>query len=214
MYENFEMPSIDDLFEFIAEHPHLRGFNVTIPHKETIFRFLDDIATAARDIGAVNTVVIGDDGYLHGYNTDYIGFRDSLMGWIDDDVSTALVLGTGGASKAVCYTLSEMGIDYLTVSRSVDKGDIVYGDVTDEIITSRELIINCTPIGMGQLKGDIPEIPISALGDQHWIYDLIVNPSKTLFLDEAERHGARIKNGEEMLRLQAECNWQIWSTYL
>lgn len=209
LYDAYAMPSVEDLRTLLKEHPQLKGLNVTIPYKEQVLPLLHDIDTAARDIGAVNCIDIRD-GKLIGYNTDYIGFAESLQPLLQVQHTHALVLGTGGAAKAVIYALKQIGIEYKIVSRT--GRDMQYADVDQEILDKYKLIINTTPLGMYPKTDTAPEIPYQHLGKEHLLYDLVYNPEETLFLQKAKQQEASIKNGYEMLILQAEAAWQIWNT--
>jgi len=190
------------------------GFNVTIPYKEKIFNYLNAIGPEARTIGAVNTIVnIGIDDWM-GFNTDASGFKESLLKWLDPNSlpARALVLGTGGASKAVVFVLNQLGFQVSTVSRGF-KGTFTYPELNRQIIAEHQLIINTTPVGMFPHVDQSPEIPYAAITSDHWLFDLVYNPGNTLFLTRGEQAGARIKNGLEMLRLQADHAWAIWKSY-
>ena len=204
-YEAFPLERIDDLPSLLAAHPHFRGLNVTTPHKGAVIPFLDDLSAEARAIGAVNCIVI-TDGRLFGHNTDWTGFRDSLQPLLTPRHSSALVLGGGGASKAVRYALVRMGIPYLTVSRT--RGELRYEDVTAELLAAQRIIINTTVLGT-EGRG-CPELPYEALTADHLLYDLVYNPAVTPFLAEGLRRGAAVKNGLEMLERQAEASWDLW----
>lgn len=211
-YINYPLQSLDGLRTWVQSNSTLRGFNVTIPHKETIIGFLDDCSAEAAQIGAVNTVKI-ENGKLKGYNTDAQGFRTSLLHWFKTSSQSpgqALVLGTGGASKAVQYVLRMLNIPYLTVSRHEKKGDLIYDSVTASHLRDYPLIINTTPLGMAPITNALPPLPYENLSPSNWLFDLIYNPEQTAFLRQGERHGARTRNGYEMLVLQAENAWEIW----
>ena len=188
----------------------MKGLNVTIPYKESVIEYLDDLDDIAQKIGAVNCIKI-DEIQRVGYNTDYAGFRDSLKPLLKKHHTKALVLGTGGASKAVVYALNEMGIQTTLVSRKAGTTELTYQQLTKEIIAQHPIIINCTPVGMYPDIQLCPEIPYAFITAQHILYDLIYNPGKTLFLEKGEKQGATIKNGLEMLELQAEYAWEIWN---
>lgn len=183
----------------------LDGFNVTYPFKESIIPYLSDIDHTAKTIGAVNVVSKGI-----GYNTDWIGFRNSIIPLLQPYDTHALLLGTGGVSKAIQYALNELHIQYTLVSRLASNQIIGYEDITQDIIQSHTIIINCTPLGMAPFQQQQPAIPYQWLDQRHLLYDCIYNPEKTLFLQEGEIHGCRIKNGLEMLHIQADCAWEIW----
>lgn len=217
-YLNFDIPTTTDfakgLNTILSEHPHLRGFNVTVPYKQTVIPQLDYTDTTARAIGAVNTVRVTntDSGIkLHGYNTDYIGFRDSIRPLLRPHHDRALILGTGGASKAVAYALRELGMDYTFVSRSVRPKGITYSEITAEVMNTHTVIVNCTPLGTFPNIDTAPDIPYGELTPRHLCYDLVYNPSTTLFMKLAQEHGAATVNGAEMLRIQAEYAWKYWN---
>lgn len=184
----------------------LDGFNVTLPYKQTIIPYLDRLDETAQAIGAVNVV------HQHvGYNTDCLGFMESIRPLIRDFDKQALVLGTGGASKAVCYGLRKLGISPTLVSRTPKDGMLGYSDLTEEVMVSHTIIVNCTPLGMLPDTGSCPNIPYEMLSAQHLLYDCIYNPEVTLFLQKGQAQGCTIKNGMEMLYGQAKAAWKIWS---
>ena len=187
------------------------GFNVTIPHKESIIPFLDELDPMAQKMGAVNTVLRTKDGRLKGYNTDAYGFQNSLQPLLEPHHSRALILGNGGAAKAVCYVLKQLGIEYNLISRAKANSCLTYQDLNKEIMESHKLIINCTPLGTYPNISDYPDIPYEFITREHLLYDLIYNPEETTFLAKGKAKGAAIKNGYEMLVLQAEQNWKIWN---
>lgn len=214
-YVNFEIKTIDRVPEMLAAHQNLAGFNVTIPYKEQIFKYLDAIDPEAKAIGAVNVVKVfrQPDGSrsLKGYNSDCVGFGDSIKPMLKPVVhAKALILGTGGASKAVEFALRKLGLDTLKVSRTAKKGVITYGDVTPALLDEYKVIVNTTPLGMYPHVDECPDIPYEALGEDHICYDLLYNPDVTLFMRRAAAHGATVKNGLEMLLLQAFVSWNIW----
>lgn len=213
-YQLFPLKSIADLPQLIQSQPHLVGLNVTIPYKSLVIPHLDALDSMAREVGAVNTIQIsrsGNDSFLKGYNTDVIGFSKSLSNWLKTPVDKALVLGSGGASKAVCYALRKLGIQPLVVSRNPDPDQFSYLQVNGEIMQSYRLIINTTPVGMWPEITARPALPYNYLDAHHHLYDLIYNPEHTGFLKSGLAVGARVKNGAEMLRLQAEAAWDIWN---
>lgn len=210
-YENFPLHDITGFPALIADRPRLRGFNVTIPYKERIIGFLDRLDPAAAQIGAVNCVVVGDGATLTGYNTDAPAFRCEVLDLIGDERPRALILGTGGASKAVAYTLQTLGVDYATISRTSGCGSYTYHELTPEIISDRRLIINATPLGMYPDVDVSPPIPYDALTPEHRLFDLIYNPLQTTFMQEGLRRGAKTVNGYGMLVGQAELSWKIWT---
>ena len=191
----------------------LSGFNVTIPYKEAIIPYLDELDPIAAEVGAVNTVKVLEDGRLVGYNTDVIGFNSSLLTSHSSPPTphSSLVLGTGGASKAVQYVLRKNNIPFQVVSRFAEHGDLTYQELTTEIIQSHLLIINATPVGMAPNIEEAPKIPYKAITSQHTLFDLIYNPEETLFLRRGREHGATTINGLTMLYAQAEASWEIWN---
>ncbi|BAO74505.1 shikimate dehydrogenase family protein [Winogradskyella sp. PG-2] len=211
-YVNFDLKSINELDSIIKSTPNLKGLNVTIPYKEEVMPILDDINKRAKKIGAVNTIRITRYQKLIGYNTDYYGFKNSLKPYLKKHHKRALILGTGGASKAIAYALKKLKIDYDYVSRSEKEGvKFLYSDLTNEIISTYNIIINCTPIGTFPNVNECPDIPYEAITDKHILYDLIYNPEQTKFLSCGDMKGASTINGLEMLRLQAEKSWEIWN---
>lgn len=212
-YENFEVDKVDLLPKIVADNPDLRGLNVTIPHKESVLRYLDELSDDAMDIGAVNTIKIAS-GKLIGFNTDYVGFMHSITPLLKQWHTKALVLGTGGSSLAVKYALEKLGIEYLLVSREpFEDNEIAYSKLTWDVMQQYPLIINTTPVGMFPEVDKAPEIPYQFLNDKHLLFDLIYNPEETLFLKKGKEQGATVKNGQEMLTLQAEEAWKIWSDF-
>ena len=214
-YELYPLQSIEELPVLLDQEPELAGFNVTIPYKEQVIDYLDAIEDGAAEIGAVNCVRLMD-GKKVGYNTDIFGFQSSLENFIEtnyegDNSLQALVLGTGGAAKAVEYCLTQLGIAYKLVSRIPKSGQLGYQDLDSQIMSAYRLIINTTPLGMAPKIKACPNIPYDSLGSKHLLYDLIYNPEKTLFLQQGESAGAAIMNGLEMLIGQAEKNWEIWT---
>lgn len=211
-YELFPLKSIEELSALIAEHPNLRGFNVTIPYKEQIIRFIDRLDPMVAQIGAVNCVSVSQDGSLMGRNTDAPAFRREILRLIGADRPRAIILGTGGASKAVAWVLRELGVEYISVSRNRGRNHVTYSDLTPKIISEHHLIINATPLGMYPKIDAYPPIPYDALTPDHRLFDLIYNPLQTRFLGEGSRRGARTANGYGMLVGQAELSWEIWTT--
>lgn len=212
-YENFPLRDISALPRLIRRHTDLRGLNVTFPHKQGIIPYLDKLDAAAEKMNAVNTVSI-HDGTLTGYNTDWYGFEKSLHGWLGSDIRSALILGTGGAARAVRFAFDRLGIASRFVSRRTEAGVLTYDALAPEIIMASRCIVNATPVGMSPDIHSAPAIPYHALSGGHFVYDLIYNPEKTLFLKRAEENKAHIKNGLEMLRLQAARAWEIWKLHL
>ena len=213
-YENFEIPSIDILPEVIDSHPDLRGLNVTIPYKEKVIPFLDSITPEARAIGAVNVIRVTHEGkntILKGFNSDVIGFTQSIEPMLDNKWHhKALVLGTGGASKAICYGLKSLNIEPVLVSRYERPDTIQYKSITPEVIKEYNVIVNCTPLGMYPNTEVCPDLPYEAMDNHTICYYLIYNPDQTLFMRKGAAHGADVKNGLEMLLLQAFVSWEFW----
>ena len=208
-YQLFEIEDVADIDRLIKEH-NLEGFNVTIPYKEAIIPYLDGLTKEAHDIGAVNCVVI-KNGQKIGHNTDLTGVEASLH-WLDiDSMPKALILGTGGASKAVQYALKRRGIEFMVVSRTEDRGDITYNNLTPEIIAEHKLIINTTPVGMFPDVENAPTIDYSAISAEHRLFDLVYNPAKTQFLTRGEERGAKTMGGMLMLQTQAIASWHLWN---
>ncbi len=208
-YRNFELASIDAVKELFAI-PELQGLNVTIPYKEQVLPFLHELDPVAAAIGAVNCIQRTPEGWK-GYNTDAVGFRNSLRPLLHPRHDKALVLGSGGASKAVQYVLKELGIPFQVVSGSHVPGTIPYEEVTEKKVHEHLLIINCTPLGMFPNISDSPNLPYHALGKRHLLYDLIYRPKISEFLRSGMEMGAKVKNGQEMLEIQAMESWKIWN---
>lgn len=208
-YLNFPMEDISQLRQLLAEHPELRGLNVTIPHKQQIIPLLDQLDGQAAAIGAVNCIVVAD-GKLSGYNTDADGFKLSIKPFIENHYERALILGTGGSSRAVAYVLKQWGIPFHFVSREKKNGAIGYDDINVDSIRHFKLIINTTPVGMFPKVDSAPPLPYEALSTSHFLYDLVYNPEETEFLRLGRIAGAKTMNGLAMLRLQAEKSWEIW----
>lgn len=213
-YLNFELPNIDSLPEIIDMNPELKGLNVTIPYKEKVISFLDYISPEARAIGAVNVIRVthkGKNVVLRGYNSDVIGFTKSIEPLLERFHRKALILGTGGASKAVNYGLKSLGLETVFVSRFKRPGTIQYEETTPEVIKEYNVIVNCTPVGMYPKVETCPRLPYEAMDSHTLLYDLIYNPDETLFLHNGAIHGATVKNGLEMLLLQAFASWEFWN---
>ncbi len=213
VYENFEIVSIDLLPEVLDSNPNLMGLNVTIPYKQKVIPFLDKISPEARAIGAVNVIKVIHEGKsvkLKGYNSDVIGFTQSIEPMLERYHKKALILGTGGASKAVDYGLKSLGLETVFVSRYERPGTIQYGNITPEVIKEYNVIVNCTPIGMYPNTEVCPELPYEAMDSHTILYDLIYNPDETLFMKKGAAYGANVKNGLEMLLLQAFSSWDFW----
>lgn len=209
-YENFDIQRIEEL-EMVLSQSDIKGLNVTIPYKEEVIPFLDELDAKAEKIGAVNTINITKNG-LKGFNTDAYGFQKSLEPFLKSHHTKALILGTGGASKAVRFVLDELGIVNTYVSRQKKEGQFSYDELDREVIEGHPLIINCTPLGTYPNIAEKPNIPYQFLNKDHLLYDLIYNPEKTTFLTLGEASGASICNGLQMLKLQAEKAWEIWNT--
>jgi shikimate dehydrogenase len=212
-YDLYPLKNIDDLNQLLTDTPELNGLNVTIPYKEQVMKFLNEIDEAAKTIGAVNVIKIKDHK-LTGYNTDFEAFLETLKRWLPADQKfKALVLGSGGSSKAVKAALDKLGIPHETVSRDKNLGSHTYESLKKDkaVMKASNLIINTTPLGMFPNTESYPPIPYEQLTADHYVYDLIYNPARTLFLQKAEMKNAKIKNGLEMLHEQAEKSWAIWS---
>lgn len=212
-YKNYDIPEVEE-FPFIIYHreEEFKGFNVTIPYKQSIMKYLTRIDDEAEAIGAVNTIKVTDSNELIGYNTDVYGFENSLKPLLKSHHNSALIFGTGGASKAVAYALGKLNIPYQFVSRrSSVKNGILYANLTEELIKSSTVLINCTPLGTHPEVESCVDIPYHCITDKHLLYDLIYNPPVSEFLGRGQKQGAIIKNGLEMLELQAEKSWEIWN---
>lgn len=211
-YELFELATASELPQLLAHHPSLAGLNVTIPYKEQIWPYLTRVAPSAALVGAVNVVEFQADGSLVGHNTDYVGFRESLRKFYPAGPGPrALILGTGGAAKAVAVALRELGIAYWFVSRDPLQAQLTYAELTPAVISAHPLIINTTPLGTYPAVHECPPLPYEALTPAHYLFDLIYNPRETLFLERGRLADAHTKNGFEMLELQAEAAWDIWN---
>lgn len=210
-YENFELSEISEFTQILTDNPNLKGLNVTIPYKESIIPYLDDLSTKVLEIGAVNTIRISKKGKLKGYNTDWYGFYKSLKPLLKNKPEKALILGTGGASKAVYYALKKLKIETQFVSRTPEEGVLSYQQLTPALFKSHLLVINTTPLGTFPNTDEKPDFDYSLFTDKHLAYDLIYNPEISAFLQEAQKRGAQIKNGLEMLELQAEKSWSTWN---
>ena len=214
-YENFEIASIDMLPEIIARNPNLKGLNVTIPYKERVIDFLDSISPEARAIGAVNVIRVTREGnktLLKGFNSDVIGFTQSIEPMLDKKWhQKALILGTGGASKAINFGLKSLGLETVFVSRYERPETIQYSKITPEVVREYNVIVNCTPLGMYPHTEECPDLPYEAMDSHTILYDLIYNPDQTLFMRRGAEHGADVKNGLEMLLLQAFASWEFWN---
>ena len=213
-YDNYEMPTVEGLRDMIAADLELCGLNVTIPHKQAVIPLLDELTPEARAIGAVNVIRIVRDGQhelrLIGCNSDVIGFTDSIRPLLQPHHTKALVLGTGGASKAVVAGLHSLGIQPTYVSRRPIKGGLTYDDLTPEVMAAHTVIVNCSPVGMHPHTDEAPAIPYELLTPRHLLYDLVYNPLETRFMQLGRAQGATVKNGLEMLHLQAIAAWKMW----
>ncbi len=208
-YVNFDIDEITQC-EKIFDTPYLKGCNVTVPYKQQIIPYLDELDEGAKQIGAVNCIHLKNEQKI-GYNTDVYGFQKSLEKLLLKSDKKALILGTGGASLAVGYCLNKMGIEYQKVSRTAKTNLLTYDELSDQLIEETDLIINCTPLGTSPNISLKPPIPYQAISKKHYLYDLVYNPEISAFLNEGKTRGSRIKNGYEMLILQAERSWQIWN---
>lgn len=239
-YLNFDLPSIDLFPQVLQEHPNLRGLNVTLPYKQTIIPFLDELSPEAQAIGAVNVIrvrptsiqggkshnaeavslsngktVLPREGlYLKGFNSDIIGFMESIRPLLQPHHRRALVLGTGGASRAICVGLEQLGLQWRYVSRSPRSGtdSLTYSSLTPALLADYTVIVNCTPLGMFPNVDAAPPLAYAALSPRHLLYDLVYNPEETLFMRQGRRFGATVKGGLEMLHLQAEASWRFWNS--
>ena len=215
VYDNYEIADARMLLDVVKQNPELRGLNCTIPHKRAIMPMLDSISDEAREIGAVNVIRIRrkvDGGCtLEGFNSDYIGFKESIKPLLKPTHRNALILGTGGASQAVRVALTHMGISWTYVSRTPRPGMLCYEDITPALLQQYQIIVNCSPVGMFPHVDEAPSLPYEALTENHLLFDLVYNPEETLFLKRGAEQGATTKNGLEMLHLQALASWEIWN---
>lgn len=212
-YYNFEIKDIEQIIEVLGQNPELKGLNVTIPYKEKVLPYLDYVSPEARAIGAVNVIRVLHEGskvVLRGYNSDVIGFVQSIEPMLESHHKKALVLGTGGASKAVTYGLKSLGIEPVCVSRYERPGTVQYESITPDVVHEYNVIVNCTPVGMFPKTDVCPTLPYDALDEDNILYDLIYNPDETLFMKKGAERGAQVKNGLEMLLLQAFASWEFW----
>lgn len=210
-YENFELESIEEFPNLLKKNPGLKGLNITIPYKEEVVQFLNSNNQIVEAVGACNCIKMTDAG-LVGFNTDAIAFKTSLQKYLKSHHKCALVLGTGGASKAIQYALKDLNIDFILVSRHKKENQLGYEDVSEDVIKGHQIVINTTPLGMYPNVDQDPPIPYNGLNSQHLLYDLTYNPAKTKFLVQGEAKGAQIINGYEMLVAQAEESWRIWNS--
>ena len=210
-YELFPLEQIDQLEDLLASNPDLVGLNVTIPYKEQVIPYLDSMSPVVEEIGACNCIHI-QEGRLMGHNTDVIGFSRSLLPKLKPHHKQALILGTGGSSKAVAYTLKELNIPFLQVSRNPSEGIIGYEEIDQSMLETHTLLINTTPVGMYPDIEKAPAIPYQFIGADHYLFDLVYNPERTRFLQEGALRGATVENGSDMLVIQAEASWEIWNS--
>lgn len=214
-YHNFDIATIDEVENILSTHPRLRGFNVTIPYKQAILPYLDTVSSEAQEIGAVNVVkvVYDDEGKrsLHGFNSDVVGFIRSIAPLLQPHHTKALVLGTGGASRAIVYGLKQLGISATLVSRRPCEGQLTYADIDAQVLQAHTVVVNCSPIGMHPHVDEAPALPYELLSERHLCYDLVYNPAETAFMQRSAAQGATVKNGLEMLHLQALAAWEIWN---
>ena len=215
VYENYEIEQATALLDIVRDNPELRGLNCTIPHKQAILPLMDSLSDEAREIGAVNVIRIRrrPDGspLLEGFNSDIIGFTRSIRPLLQPHHRRALILGTGGASKAISTGLTQLGLEWTFVSRSHRTRMLTYADITPELLRDYEVIVNCSPVGMYPHTDEAPALPYQALTERHLLYDLVYNPEKTRFMKLGALQGATVKNGLEMLYLQALASWEIWN---
>lgn len=212
-YLNFDIPTIELLNEILTRQ-QIKGLNITIPYKEKVIPFLDELSEEAKSIGAVNVIKVYQQENkirLKGFNTDVIGFTESLQPLLNPTDKKALILGTGGASKAVQFGLQQLNIEALFVSRRSCDNTLTYSQLTPKVMKEHTVVINCTPVGMHPHTDECPEIPYEFIGEGHILYDLVYNPEETLFLKKGKAVGATTKNGLEMLLLQAKAAWNIWT---
>lgn len=210
-YDNFSIPDIKELKDILSDHSELCGFNITIPHKQAVISFLDDSSNLPEGLTACNCVKI-EDGKLIGYNTDVAGFEQSLSPLLNSNHKKALILGNGGAAEAVKFVLNKLQIGFKVVSRRLHDGtNLTYKDLDENILKDHLLIVNTTPLGTFPKVEECPDIPYQFLTANHYLFDLVYNPAKTLFLQKGEERGAIIKNGSDMLQIQAEESWKIWN---
>lgn len=213
VFEAFPIASIDEFPSLLENNPDLKGLCVTIPYKEQVLGYIDELSEEVKSIGATNSITVRDNK-LVAYNTDIAGFRQSFKKLLQPHHTKALVLGTGGAAKAVQYVLKELGIEYLAVSRSNsnDAGFINYTAIDEALMNEYTIVINCTPVGMWPNENDCPAIPYELITSRHYLYDLVYKPEETLFLKKGKEKNAATQNGYEMLVIQAEESWRIWNS--
>jgi shikimate dehydrogenase len=211
-YENFALPDVSHVREWLLKHEHIRGFNVTAPHKEAIIGQLDHVDALAKSVQAVNCVARTPRGW-EGFNTDVYGFERSIIPFLENRFERALILGTGGAAKAAEFVLKKLGLQVLLVSRQPKSDQIGYEDLAVEGMKHFKLIIQCTPLGTSPAVDQRPNLPYDGIGPQHLLYDMVYNPSITAFLSEGLKRGAQVMNGHQMLKLQADRSWEIWKSF-
>lgn len=211
LYKNFDIPEVTYFLQILKKHKDLKGLNVTIPYKQEIIPYLDKLSRKAEEVGAVNTIKVTKKGKLKGYNTDVYGFKKSLKPLLKPHHKKALVLGTGGASRAVIYVLEKLGLEYKIVSRNPIENQLSYDAISQEVMQEYTIVINCTPLGTSPNTKQCPELNYDYFTDQHLAFDLIYNPAETAFLRKAKQQGATIQNGYQMLMYQAEKAWEIWN---
>ena len=210
-YMNFEIPNVEMLREVLNENPELRGLNVTLPYKTAVIPLLDELSDDARNIGAVNVIRVRN-GYLKGFNSDIIGFMGSIRPLLQPHHKKALILGTGGASRAIRVGLTQLGLQWKHVSRSAREDMFTYSELSPEILHEYEVIVNCSPVGMYPHVDESPAIPYESLTDRNLLFDCVYNPESTQFMQRGAQHGATVKNGLEMLHLQAIASWEFWNS--
>ncbi len=213
VFEAFPIAAIEELPALLKANPDLKGLCVTIPYKEQVLKYIDELSEEVKAIGATNSISVRDNK-LTAYNTDIAGFRQSFQKSLQPNHTKALVLGTGGASKAVQYVLRQLGITYLVVSRNISttSGFIRYEDINEALMNEYSIVINCTPVGMWPKESICPDIPYELINSSHYLYDLVYKPEQTLFLQKGKNNGAVTQNGYEMLVIQAEESWRIWNS--
>ncbi len=214
-YQNFDIENLDFLLDIIKDN-RLSGLNITKPYKETIIPFLNELDETAKLINAVNCIKVlwnNESPYLIGYNTDYYGFAQSIKPFLEPVHQKALILGTGGASKAVSHALKQIGVDVYFATTGHKKGNnyFTYNELNEHVLNACKLVVNCTPLGLHPHTGACPDIPYQFIGTDHLLYDLIYNPAQTLFLEKGKGRGATVMNGLNMLKLQADKGWEIWN---
>ena len=210
-YMNFEIPNVEMLRDVLNENPELRGLNVTLPYKTAVIPLLDELSDDARNIGAVNVIRVRN-GYLKGFNSDIIGFMGSIRPLLQPHHKKALILGTGGASRAIRVGLTQLGLQWKHVSRSAREDMFTYSELSPEILHEYEVIVNCSPVGMYPHVDESPAIPYESLTDRNLLFDCVYNPESTQFMQRGAQQGATVKNGLEMLHLQAIASWEFWNS--